>query len=190
VALEGASFVNGFNRGTARKVAAALPNPAHTLDEQASRLVAIKEGIAAIVTGSLNRHGSGYNLSVKAIDAVTGKTLTSADVNTATKDALLLEVPKLAVPIRQALGDTTPKSVQLNAAQGTFSTGNLEAVHQYSVGMEQQFQGSGPMRCSPSRKRRNWIRTSPAPMQEWPPLLEILVNWGTQRSMQSWRCSI
>jgi tetratricopeptide (TPR) repeat protein/predicted Ser/Thr protein kinase len=141
VALEGASFVNGFNRGTARKVAAALPNPAHTLDEQASRLVAIKEGIAAIVTGSLNRHGSGYNLSVKAIDAVTGKTLTSADVNTATKDALLLEVPKLAVPIRQALGDTTPKSVQLNAAQGTFSTGNLEAVHQYSLGMEQQFQG-------------------------------------------------
>jgi serine/threonine protein kinase/Tfp pilus assembly protein PilF len=141
VALEGASFVNGFNRGTARKEAAALPNPAHTLDEQASRLVAIKEGIAAIVTGSLNRHGSGYNLSVKAIDAVTGKTLTSADVNTATKDALLLEVPKLAVPIRQALGDTTPKSVQLNAAQGSFSTGNLEAVHQYSVGMEQQFQG-------------------------------------------------
>lgn len=141
VALEGASFINGFNRGTARKVAAGLPNPAHTLDEQASRLVAIKEGIAAIVTGSLSKHGSGYNLSVKAIDAVTGKTLTSADANTANKDALLLEVPKLAVPIRQALGDTTPKSVQLNASQGTFATDNLEAVHQYSVGMEQQFQG-------------------------------------------------
>jgi tetratricopeptide (TPR) repeat protein len=141
VALEGASFINGFNRGAARKAAAGLPNPAHTLDEQASRQVAIKEGIAAIVTGSLSKHGSGYNLSVKAIDAVTGKTLTSADVNTANKDALLLEVPKLAVPIRQALGDTTPKSVQLNAAQGTFSTSNLEAVHQYSVGMEQQFQG-------------------------------------------------
>jgi serine/threonine protein kinase/Tfp pilus assembly protein PilF len=141
VALEGASFINGFNRGTARKAAAGLPNPAHTLDEQASRQVAIKEGIAAIVTGSLSKHGSGYNLSVKAIDAVTGKTLTSADANTANKDALLLEVPKLAVPIRQALGDTTPKSVQLNAAQGTFSTSNLEAVHQYSVGMEQQFQG-------------------------------------------------
>src|SRR5262249_20148469 len=109
VALEGASFINGFNRGTARKVAAGLPNPAHTLDEQASRQVAIKEGIAAIVTGALSKHGSGYNLSVKAVDAVTGKTLTSADANTANKDALLMEVPKLAVPIRQALGDTTPK---------------------------------------------------------------------------------
>ena len=141
VALEGASFINGFNRGTARKDAAGLPNPAHTLDEQTSRLVAIKEGIAAIVTGSLSKHGSGYNLSVRAIDAVTGKTLTSADANTDNKDALLMEVPKLAVPIRKALGDTTPKSVQLNASQGTFATDNLEAVHQYSVGMEQQFQG-------------------------------------------------
>src|SRR5215469_2556546 len=72
VALEGASFINGFNRGTARKVAAGLPNSPHTLDEQASREVAIKEGIPAIVTGSLSKHGNGYNLSVKAIDAVTG----------------------------------------------------------------------------------------------------------------------
>ncbi|HVJ07435.1 MAG TPA: serine/threonine-protein kinase [Acidisarcina sp.] len=141
VALEGASFINGFNRGSARKVAAALPNPAHTLDEQTSRLVAVKEGIAAIVTGSLSKHGGGYDLSVKAIDAVTGKTLSDASVTTSNKDALLLEIPKLAVPIRQALGDTTPKSVQLTAAQGTFSTDSLEAVHQYSVGMEQQFQG-------------------------------------------------
>lgn len=141
VALEGASFINGFSRGTARKVAAGLPNPSKVLDEQTARLIAVKEGIAAIVTGSLNKHGRGYSLSVDAIDALTGKKLASTTVNTEDKDALLLQVPKLAVPIRQALGDTTPKSVQLTAMQGTFSTDSLEAVHQYSVGMEQQFQG-------------------------------------------------
>jgi tetratricopeptide (TPR) repeat protein len=141
VALEGASFINAFSRGTARKVAAGLPNPTRMLTEQTSRLVAVKEGIAAIVSGSLNKRGNGYDLSVKAIDAVTGNTLAAADVHTATKDELLLEVPKLAVPIRQALGDTTPKSVQLSAAQGTLSTRSVEALHQYSVGMEQQFQG-------------------------------------------------
>jgi tetratricopeptide (TPR) repeat protein/TolB-like protein len=141
VALEGASFINGFNRGTARQVAAGLPHPTQVLDEQASRLVAVKEGIAAIVTGSLSKHGDGYRLSVKAIDALSGKTLASRDVTTDNKDALLMEVPKLAVPIRQALGDTTPKSVQLTAMQGTFTSDSVEAVHQYSVGMEQQFQG-------------------------------------------------
>jgi eukaryotic-like serine/threonine-protein kinase len=141
VALEGASFINGFSRGTARQVAAGLPHPSQVLDEQTSRLVAAKQGIAAIVTGSLSKRGNGYSLSVKATDALTGKTLASSTVNTPDKDALLLEVPKLAVPIRQALGDTTPKSVQLTALQGTFSTDSVEALHQYSVGMDQQFQG-------------------------------------------------
>ncbi len=141
VALEGASFINAFNRGAARKVAAELPNPSHKLDEQTCRLVAVKEGIAAIVTGSLSQRGNGYNLSVKAIDAVTGKTLAKAEVDTADKDDLLLQMPKLAVPIRQALGDTMPKSVQLAATQGTFSAGNIQAGHEYSIGMEQQFQG-------------------------------------------------
>jgi serine/threonine protein kinase/tetratricopeptide (TPR) repeat protein len=141
VALEGASFINAFSRGSARKAAAGLPNSTQKLDLETSRLVAVKEGIAAIVSGSLNKHGSGYSLSVKATDAVTGKTLANADVITANKDELLLEVPKLAVPIRQALGDTTPKSVQLAATQGSFTASSLEAVHEYGVAMEMQASG-------------------------------------------------
>jgi tetratricopeptide (TPR) repeat protein/predicted Ser/Thr protein kinase len=141
VALEGASFVSAFNRGNARQLAAKLPNGSQKLDEQTSRLVAVDAGVAAIVTGTLDKQGSGYRLSVKAIDAVTGKMLARAGVNTANKDDLLMQVPKLAVPIRKALGDTTPESVQLAEAQGTFSTSNLEAVHQYSMGMEQQSAG-------------------------------------------------
>jgi len=141
VALEGASFINAFSRGTARKVAAGLPNPSPTLDEQTARLVAVKEGVAAVVHGSLNKRGGGYDLSVKAIDAVTGKTLASAGATTANKDELLLEVPKLAAPIREALGDTTPKSVQLAAEQGSFTVGNLEAVHEYGIAKAMQASG-------------------------------------------------
>jgi tetratricopeptide (TPR) repeat protein/predicted Ser/Thr protein kinase len=141
VALEGASFISAYNRGSARKAAAGLPKPSQVLDEQTSQLVAVKEGIAAIVTGALSKHGDGYALSVQAIDAVTGKTLATADVNAANKDDLLLQVPKLAVPIRRALGDKTPKSAQLAEEQGTVSTSSLEALHEYSHGMELQFQG-------------------------------------------------
>ena len=142
VALEGASFINAYNRGTARQAAAKLPNPTGKLDENAARLVAVNEGVAAIVTGSLSSRGSGYTLSVKAIDAVTGKTLANADANTANKDELLLAVPKLAVPIREALGDTTPESVQLEKAAGAFSTSSLAAVHQYGIAMEQLWAGN------------------------------------------------
>jgi serine/threonine protein kinase/tetratricopeptide (TPR) repeat protein len=142
VALEGASFINAYSRSTARQAAAKLPNPTGKLDENAARLVAVNEGVAAIVTGSLSSRGSGYTLSVKAIDAVTGKTLANADVNTANKDELLFAVPKLAAPIREALGDTTPESVQLEKAAGAFSTSSLAAVHQYGIAMEQLWAGN------------------------------------------------
>ena len=141
VALEGASFIDAFNRGKARQLAEKLPNPTSKLDEQAARLIAVSQGINAIVTGSLNKHGSGYELSVKAIDAVTGKTLATDDLTAENKDQLLLDVAKLAVPVRKALGDTTPESAQLAAEQGTFQASNLEAVHQYSIAMEQQSAG-------------------------------------------------
>jgi len=141
VALEGASFINAYNRGNARRLAGKLPNPTSKLDEQAARLVAVSQGVSAIVTGSLSRRSDGYRLSVEAIDAVTGKTLATANVTAANKDAVLLEVPKVAAPIRKALGDTTPESVQLAATQGSFAASNLEAVHQYGIAMEEQSAG-------------------------------------------------
>jgi len=140
VALEGASFINAFNRGNARQLAEKLPSPTSKLDEQSARLVAVSQGINTIVTGSLSLR-SGYRLSIEAIDAVTGKSIAVADVTAADKDELLLDVPKLAAPIRKALGDATPESVQLAATQGSFAAGNIEAVHYYSMGMEQQFAG-------------------------------------------------
>jgi eukaryotic-like serine/threonine-protein kinase len=141
IALEGASFVNAFNRGEARKLARQLPHPSDTLDEQSARLIAVSQGLSAVVTGSLSRRGDGYKLSVEAMDAVSGNTLGSSDVSVSSKDQVSLAIPKLAAPIRKALGDTTPESVQLDAARGTFTAASLEAVHQYGLGSEQQFAG-------------------------------------------------
>jgi len=76
------------------------------------------------------------------MDAVTGKTIADADVSAANKDELLLAVPKLAAPIRKALGDSTPESVQLQALRGAFTAASLEVVHDYGVGLEQQLAGN------------------------------------------------
>jgi Flp pilus assembly protein TadD len=141
VALEGASFINAYSRGDARRLAGKLDKPSAKLDDQSARLVAISQGINAIVTGSLVSRGDGYRLSVEVIDAATAKTLANAEMNAANKDEVLLDVPKLAAPLRKALGDTTPQSVQLAATQGSFASSNLEAVHQYGLGMEEQFAG-------------------------------------------------
>src|SRR6266403_129207 len=141
VALEGASFINAFNRGNARKLAGQLAHRSEKLDEQPARLVAVSQGIGAVVTGELSRRGDKYSLSATALDAVSGNVIAQTEVTAANKDEILLTIPKLAAPIRKALGDTTPESVQLQAAGGAFQAASLEAVHQYGVAMEQQFAG-------------------------------------------------
>ena len=142
VALEGASFINAYNRSTARRLASKLPDASGKLDENAARLVAVNEGIAVVLTGSLSNREGGYALSVKAVDAVTGKTLSSANANAANKDELLLDIPKIVAPIRKALGDATPESVQLEQDAGAFSASSLAAVHQYGIAMEQLLAGN------------------------------------------------
>jgi tetratricopeptide (TPR) repeat protein len=140
-ALEGASFINAYNRGSARKLAQKLPNPADKLDEQSARLVAVSQGVNAVITGELSRRGDNYHVSATALDSVTGNVLAKVEVTAGNKDELLLSIPKLAAPLRKALGDTTPESVQVEKAAGAFTAANLEAVHQYGVAMEQQFTG-------------------------------------------------
>jgi tetratricopeptide (TPR) repeat protein/predicted Ser/Thr protein kinase len=141
VALEGASFINAYNRGNARKLAEKLPNPTDKLDEQPARLVAVNQGIGSVIIGELSRRGEKYSLSATALDAATGSVIYKAETTAANKDEVILAIPKLAAPIRRALGDTTPESVQLDAARGPFTASSLEAVHQYGLAIELQFAG-------------------------------------------------
>ena len=130
VALEGASFLNAFNRGQARKLASRLPRPSDRLDPETARLVAVSKGIPVVVSGSLMREGKGYRLAVRAVDARTGASIASAEAAVNTKDGILPAIPKLVAPIRKALGDSTPASVQLESAGGAFTAASLETVHQ------------------------------------------------------------
>jgi len=141
VALEGASFINAFNRGTARKLAQKLPNPTDKLDEQSARLIALSQGINSVITGEISLRGDSYTVSVMALDAATGKVLAKSEATAANKDEVVGTVPKVVAPIRTALGDTTPESAQLNY-QGAFAAASIEVVHQYGLAKEQDLAGN------------------------------------------------
>ena len=142
VALEGASFVSAYNRSTARSQAERLPHPTQKLDEQSARLVAISQGVSAVVTGELSVRGDKYVVSATALDAVTGNVLAKTEASAKDKDGLLLAIPKLAAPIRMALGDSTPESVQIERAGGAFTAASLEVAHQYALAMDALFSGN------------------------------------------------
>ncbi len=135
IALEEASFLNAYNRGQARNTAMQLQPKAAKLDEPLARLVAMREGISVIVAGSISAQGAGYHLAVRAIDAATGKLIASRELDAASKDAVLGIIGRLAAPIRRALGDATPESAQIAAAE-TYTASSLFAAHLYAQGQE------------------------------------------------------
>lgn len=135
VAMEGASFVNAYNRSQARKLGSALQPSAKKLDEPLARLVALREGISVIIDGSIMRQGEGYRISVRAIDAATGKPLARREGDAANREAVLPVIARLAAPIRSALGDATPESAQIAAAE-TYTASSLHVAHLYAVAQE------------------------------------------------------
>jgi eukaryotic-like serine/threonine-protein kinase len=140
-ALEGASFINVFSRGDARKLAGKLPHPSDKLDEQSARLVAENQELNTVITGEISLHGDEYDISAMALDALSGKVLAKSEVSVSSKQEILSSIPKLVVPIRKALGDSTPASKQFEEVAGGFRAASLEAVHQASIGVDEQFAG-------------------------------------------------
>ena len=140
-ALEGASFINGYSRGDALKLAKKLPHPSEKLDQQSALLVATSQSVSAVVTGDISLRGGKYVVSAKALDAVTGNVLAQGEITVADKQDVVHELPRLAAPLRKGLGDSTPASVQFDAVSGGFRASSLEVVHQDALGLEAQHAG-------------------------------------------------
>ena len=140
IALEGAPFISSFNRGQAKKVAARLQPGMTHLDASLAQLVAVREGVNIVVSGTIAQEGSGYAVSVASLDAATGKPIVQEKTKASSKQDVLAAAGKLAEKIRKGLGDTTPESAKRSAAE-TFTAASMEAAHAYAMGQDLQQSG-------------------------------------------------
>ncbi len=140
LAMEGASFINAVPRGDARKSAQQLEPGATTLDDKLAQAVARQQGISVVITGDIEKKGSGYEIHVKALDAMKGQPIIERSATAGSKQDVMSAASKLATPIRRQLGDQTPDAVQMAAAE-TYGTPSLEAAQNYAQGQEAQWAG-------------------------------------------------
>src|SRR5262249_21033835 len=140
LALEGAPFISGYNRGQARKIAAQMNSGNTAVDEAGARLIATREGINVVISGAVRPEGNGFLISVKAVDSANGNVIVAKDATPSDKGSVLKVVGGLATDVRNALGDVTPKSRQLAEAE-TFTSSSLEAAHEYALAQELQWGG-------------------------------------------------
>ncbi|HSL22933.1 MAG TPA: protein kinase [Vicinamibacterales bacterium] len=144
IGLEGAPFITTYARRDALVIAerSGQTKPGGPLSEAAARLVAQREGVKVVLAGSVGLDGGRYRLLVRALDPVPGqeRELARAEATADNKAEVLQAVARVASRLREALGDTTPESEKLAAAE-TFTASSLEAARHYALG--QQLQSNG-----------------------------------------------
>ncbi|MEQ1573769.1 MAG: protein kinase [Vicinamibacterales bacterium] len=133
LALEGAGFISAYSR---IEIARSLGvRPPELLNETAAREIAVKQGLGVVLSGEIARRGNGFSLSAKAVQAVTGEVIASADARAAGRDQVLGVATGLANEVREALGDDTSDSAQRFAIEALSAT-SLEVVREYAGAME------------------------------------------------------
>jgi tetratricopeptide (TPR) repeat protein len=133
LALEEAEFVSAYDRLEIRRTLG-VPPP-DTLDETSARELAVNQGLGVVLSGSLTRQGSRYELSMRAVETVTGDQLAAVSDRTSDRDQVLAMTAELAGEVREALGDDPSESAR-RFAQETLSVTSLEAVAEYAGAME------------------------------------------------------
>jgi len=134
-ALEGAAFINAYDRSRIRPVFSV--RPPEILNEISARELAVKQGLGVVLSGSIERQAAGYGISIKAIETVSGKVITTVKGRAASRELVLQTATRLVTTVRKALGDDTSDSAQMFAMK-SLSTTSLEVVTHYAASLEAQ----------------------------------------------------
>jgi eukaryotic-like serine/threonine-protein kinase len=132
IALEGAEFISAYDRAGIKRSFGF--SPPEKLDDRAANEIAAKQGVNVILTGALNRKGSGYTLTMKATQGVTGNVIADLSETASSKEQVLAVSTNLASTLRKELGDNTSDETQRFAMDKLSST-SVEAIHAYGAGM-------------------------------------------------------
>jgi serine/threonine protein kinase/tetratricopeptide (TPR) repeat protein len=135
-ALEQARFISAYDRNKIR-LGLGVPPP-ENLDETAARELAVKQGVAVVLAGSIDRRGNCYEISVKAAESVTGNVIATASERAANKDTVLASAAELMDTIRNALGDNTSSDSSQLFAMRSVSASSLEVLSHYAAAVQAQ----------------------------------------------------
>lgn len=140
IGIESASFITGYRRDAALRLAGTMPSPSTVLDEETARLIAVREGIKLVMAGSIEEDAGRYTLHVRAIDPRGGDVLISVKVDAKDKLDVLTAIGSLAGDLREELGDESLDREKLITLE-TFTANSLEAAHAYSQAQSLQYNG-------------------------------------------------
>ncbi len=116
--------------------------PDDTITPAIAREIGEREGIKAILTGTIASLGSDYILTLSAQNTATGDQIASVQTQAASKEKVLDALNQAAAQMRAKLGESLASIQKLNTPFGQATTPSLEAFRAYALGDEAHEKGN------------------------------------------------
>ena len=139
VQLEQSPFLNVYPQERVRealKFAGRSPDDRVTVP--VARDLCQREGIKAVLAGSIGSMGSNYVVSLEALNCRTGDTIARQQSEAASKEKVLQALGTAAKEIRGPLGETVTSIDRFSAPIEQATTSSLDAMKAYALGDEKR----------------------------------------------------
>ncbi len=143
VQLEQSPYLNIFPQERVRDT---LRYMGHSPDERVTpdlaRQVCQREGVKAVLNGSISAVGTQYVVGVEAVNCLTGDDLAREQIPVDKKEQVLGAVGKVASNLRSKLGESLASLQKFDAPVEEATTSSLEALKSFSLGEAERDKGS------------------------------------------------
>jgi serine/threonine protein kinase/tetratricopeptide (TPR) repeat protein len=137
VQLGQSPFLNIFGDDRVRE---ALRFMGRKADERVTRdigrEICLRQGLKALLAGSIAALGSHYVITLEAINAQTGDAIAREQAEAQSKEQVLKELGEAATRLREKLGESLTSIQKFDAPIEQATTSSLDALKAYSIGRE------------------------------------------------------
>jgi serine/threonine protein kinase/tetratricopeptide (TPR) repeat protein len=116
-------------------------SPDERVTRDVGREICRRQGLKALLVGSIASLGNHYVITMEAINAQTGDGIALEQAEAENKEQVLRTLGEAAVKLREKLGESLQSIQKFDAPIEQATTSSLEAFQAFSLGVEQQQKG-------------------------------------------------
>jgi serine/threonine protein kinase/predicted Zn-dependent protease len=115
--------------------------PDERITKDVAREICERNGIKAMLLGSIASLGSNYVITLEALNARTGEALAREQIEVAGKEQVLGKLGGAATKLREKLGESLQSIEKFDASVEQATTSSLDALKAFSIGQQLQMAG-------------------------------------------------
>ena len=159
-------------------------SPDEKITPEIAREIGIREGIKAIIKGSIAKLGNEYIVTLQAESTATGDPIAQEQAQAADKDHVLAALDQASTALRARLGESLSSIQKLETPFGQATTPSLEAFRAYALGDAEHLKGNDVPEAEGHYSRA--IEIDPKFAMAWARLGVVAINAGTSAKAEGY----